>query len=1103
MKFLSWIIKTSTWLFRLFYLLLAVAAILVAAYALGGYEFLARGGWGSDLRSALSMLAWVDKYFPNVPFWYPLAGGGVSITHSYPVFSFYLVAILKRVSDLNLIQAFGVLGISSVFLMALGIYGFVALRFKNQTAALIASLFYLVSPIAWVWLFDWGFYAEAVSHMFVAPAIIFWDLFFTSFIEGMEKFRNRIYLALAVACLSLAILTHFGTGFALMGFFGFYILGYTIREKERKKVFARGLLALSLVGSLALAATALTTLPFYRYTKIAAESGLTGLLSYGQVKESDLPISQVLSLQPAITELGHPSPKRHISFPTVVSFFAVLGVLLSLQSVRSFTLALFAIFALVLSTNVGFMFWIVRHVPWPFHTPFGWRFTFIALRVVLPTLAALGAIWIFKVPFFWARGKISGFIKGAFASLAGLILVGFALYQFGYLPKPEGRPLNYGARGFDPRNIWSEPKLIRLPDVTKEDGYVDVEVAADDCMKENTCGYMEDEECLAGFEEEGEAEWCRSPLRPYFLPLAVYGWCNWLTGSGGDHELCHPSELTEEQVKAFWQECREAQGFSNPCGIRFESLEEQILPAGWPEFKIAGGLNPSEWFGQVLERISAENPSARLDFSPYSPGLAMPAPYFNLDRNLSQIYIYAADSSLIRRFWGQEISAFYLEDPFYGKDPDLVANWTRWFGLNYLFFETSTDTRFLREAGWEPWVSSYTDEGVLTGGALKFSEENPLADLSEKPAVLVIGQNNVDAYGQVFRLASYGALPYEDAFIIWGKGTLDRYSVEELKNFDALALHGYAYSNPQKVSKTLADYVRQGGKVFIDTGWQYTVPDWESDDPLDIIPLKKLSWKNLGKASDYSLEDFEIGGTLDLSQFGPLDYQGEPWSVSTSEKSDLRTGAQVILSVNDYPLVAAYKLGEGRVVWSGMNLFAHAKQKEALYREEVTLLKNLFAWLNEDSLVENFSVTYQRDHPDKVEFTVEEDVPNGGFLLWKEAYHPDFKASLVTSNESPVTNLPIYRAGPGWALIKVPELKEGEKIVYEYKTPLVEKASSALSFLTLFFLIPLYLAEGILLREKSLALRLFTKLEEKLHFIFFELPRKPLDWWGKKDEDAE
>ena len=263
MKALVLTAKVTSIFLKVLHALVVVIIVFVLAYIVGGRDYLA-GRWGTDTGSALSTAAWIDNYFPNVPFWYPLAGGGVSITHSYPMLAFIMVSLIKRLFNLQLIEAFIFLSVSSVPLMALGIYSFVTLRFKNRTAALLASIFYVLSPVAWTWLTDWGFYAETVSHIFVFPAIIFWDLFFTSFISDPKRRRTRVYLILTVILSSLAFFTHFGTFFSLLTFFAFYIIGYTLKEKERKTVFVRGIIGLLIVTALTVGLTLLSAYPFYR-----------------------------------------------------------------------------------------------------------------------------------------------------------------------------------------------------------------------------------------------------------------------------------------------------------------------------------------------------------------------------------------------------------------------------------------------------------------------------------------------------------------------------------------------------------------------------------------------------------------------------------------------------------------------------------------------------------------------------------------------------------------------------------------------------------------------------------------------------------------------
>ncbi len=1089
MKVINWIWKGSVGSFRIIYFLFALVVISVVFYVFGGYFFLVKGAWGSDLGMALSMAAWVDKYFPHVPFWYPLAGGGVSFTHSYPVFSFYLVAFLKRLTGLNLIEAFRVLGISSVFLMALGIYSYVTLRFKNQTAALIASILYLLSPIAWVWLFDWGFYADSISHMFVMPAVIFWDLFFTSFLKNKKKIRSRMFLVLAVLFVSLALLTHFTTGVGLLAFFGFYVIGFTIKEKEKKKVFVRGVIALFIVALLTIGITAFSTFPFYRYENFAAGGMRAG--TYEAFKNTKMVVDHILGFRPITEEFV---AARNITFPFAVSLLALLGVIISFKSARLLTLGLFAVFALTLPFNAEFLYWVSKNLPLPiFFGIFDRRPNLTLLRFVLPTLAALGAIGIFKVPFFWLKGRIGGFGKGVFATLAGIALVALALYRLGGYPNLINFPFKYGARGVDLRNVWEESKSFCI---LKDGEEVCSEIKKDDCLGENRC--LQETECLEDFQVSGKAQWCHSPLSPYFIPLGVRAWCEQVKENEmAVLALCYPNQLTEKETRAFWQKCLESENFSSVCSLMFEPIEKQLSLTSWPGFSLSSSPRYEKELETVLDRISDENPAARVDFSVFLGQYGMWAPYYNRDRDLSQIYIYTASSTLIKHFRAQLSGVFYSNSAFHGGGVDLVNNLAHWFGINYIFFSERTDPKLFQEAGWELF------DGNWEKGVLKNPQENRLVDFSTKPSILVIGQDSVNAYIQVFRLGTNGLFPYEDAILVWGKEEVDDYKLSELKEFDALLLHGYNYSNKFKADELLENYVKDGGSVFIDTGWQYTSPDWETEEDaeaLKIIPFDKLAWKDLGRTGDYVLEDVETGDEVDVSKFAPLVYGDKSWNVSTSEKVNLKEWAKVVLSAKGYPLIVKGEIGKGRVVWSGMNILPRIKQGETVNQEELKLMTNLFSWLNEGKGEEkSYSISYKREHPDKVEFTVNENVPREGHVYWKEAFHPDFKATLLSNNNQQTTRLKTYRAGPRFVLIKVPRVKVGDVIVYEYNRPFSEKIFSLLSLLTLIFL-PLLIVEGVIRKEKSLFLRLTKLLERKLYYLLFELWKKPFSWLGKEEE---
>ena len=62
---------------------LAFIVILVAAYVLAN-SILNGQLAGNDSLLHVSYSARRNKYFPSIPYWYPLQGGGASHLHSYP-----------------------------------------------------------------------------------------------------------------------------------------------------------------------------------------------------------------------------------------------------------------------------------------------------------------------------------------------------------------------------------------------------------------------------------------------------------------------------------------------------------------------------------------------------------------------------------------------------------------------------------------------------------------------------------------------------------------------------------------------------------------------------------------------------------------------------------------------------------------------------------------------------------------------------------------------------------------------------------------------------------------------------------------------------------
>lgn len=1063
-------------IFRFFYLIISFAIIALALYILGGYSYIS-GQWGTDFSQALGIAVWVNNYFPNIPFWYPLSGGGVSLTHTYPMLGYYLAAFVRSISDLNIIQSFTLLGFLSIVSMAFSIYLFVALRFKNQTAAFIASIFYLVSPISWTWLVDWGFYSESVSHIFVGPAILSWDLFFVSFINREWGTKTRLYLLLTISFLFLAMGVHFLEGFALIRFFSFYVVGYTVLSGgERKQVFLRGLTALLLVGLFSYLTTLVFSIPFNNYSRIASLSGLTGT-SFEQIQQSLPSALSILGFN--VYKLGDfLYSMNNFSFPKTVSVFAILGlILVILKNKRMLVFSLYALYAFTLTLSPYF-WWYQKNIPvLPFLLTSGttMREMFIVLRLVWPIMAALAITNLVSLPFFWIKNKYLNYIKAAFVMVVSLCIAGYSLYAFNFsdsnakITQDSILAYNYGGKKLDSRNIFGEKQWFNV-------------LLGDIC----TNGYEDAKLNLEG----GTKRWCGSILGKYFMPVNIESECKIQKEQKPLPDICAPEEITKEKVLPFWTKCKSNTESSPFCKYRVRSLEEQLEPKNWPEFKLSDKYDPDPELNKILENIAKEDPQARVDFSPSVSHLSMYAPYYNLKRNLSQMHTYLPSASLLLRFQGWQQIVFMQTLPQF-KNPDLINNLAKWFGIQYMFLHSETDVATFKKAGWESFSRGY-----------KFPLKNSIAELSDKRTILAIGQSKHQPYDQVLSIAFLGAIPYDDAYIVWGKDAIDNYSLSELKEFNVLLLQGYTYRNRGKADKLLKKYVEEGGSVFIDTGWQYTVPDWTSNGkkPLEIIPFELLSWKDLGKASNYSMEDERFSKDIDLSKFNSLTYGDQSWGVSTAERNKLKPWAKVALSLDGFPLIVTGQLGKGRVVWSGMNIFPHAKPGNVVYQEEVNFLHNLFSWFYDAKNSKDYKITFTRPNPDKVEFAIGEDVPDGGYLLWKEGYYPHFTTTLINSSGNK-EKLSVYRAGPGFTLIRIPKAKLGDKIIREYKKPVDESIAPIISIM-IFIILFLFLLEGFSGR-KSVIYNMEKIFGGRVKSFLNHSLQKPKKIFEKENEDED
>lgn len=105
-------VTNKTWtifkgLGRLGYLLIGLAIIFSLAY-LFSRPLLVGGIQGNDSPWAMTMVAWINRWWPHLPLWFPLQGGGISFIQSYSLLGLLAVVLTHQlgVAGLSLFQTF-------------------------------------------------------------------------------------------------------------------------------------------------------------------------------------------------------------------------------------------------------------------------------------------------------------------------------------------------------------------------------------------------------------------------------------------------------------------------------------------------------------------------------------------------------------------------------------------------------------------------------------------------------------------------------------------------------------------------------------------------------------------------------------------------------------------------------------------------------------------------------------------------------------------------------------------------------------------------------------------------------------------------------------
>jgi hypothetical protein len=949
---------------------------------------------------------------------------------------------------------------------------------------ILALVFYLAAPVTWTWMVDWGFFPQQLGMALLPFCLLVFDEALEAHQDSPQTGRRRSIVAALVVLVLLASLFHMMVGAAaLIGMGLFTVFASLTAEAGRKKAtFISGLKVLALVVPLFLLTAATYLVPFYLYGTVANREGLN---TPPPEQLHRLPVREFLGL----SGMDPQQILTRMQFPLVVTGLAVMGLMLGAllrwrhangaSKALAVGLATVAGTAFVLSPEAVAL--VLRASPLLVNFV-NFRSVLLLIMVWIPMVAGYGAHSLASLvlqpaatlqgPAGESPGRIS-LGRLFLPPVTGLLALGIAFvpaYLAPALTGSEPWQLPYGPRpkGLDLRDLWG----VRLDDPCALQGTAVAEPPL--------CSVAR---ARAGIniEELGQA-------------------CDRLRADGGTApDLCMAQQPTDSEVAAFLQQCRTTDtqvSRSAACASLFDPLGDQLLPGRWPAV-VVSDQDPSVANTIRLAALLPSERPLRIDVSPYLGRLAQDLTTY---ADVSQINSYTYQITLIHEMWGYQQNVFYSREEGVAENgnPTSLNSLAEWFGTLLVFLNPDSDrTEIYPAAGWsrdlaesemrilenpsEPGYKILDAQSVDAQIALQAGWKavaalpplevwrNPrptgLATVTTRPVVLVIGTPKSDAYMTLFRLANNGVLPYDEGFLVDGGPLVDAYTPEQLRPFDAVVLDGYDYKNSRKAWATLSGYVQSGGSLFVDTGWQYWVPEWEFANAPDVLPVARTEWTDYGSASDYVLEDPGIAGDVQVSQFKPLAWEGQAWSVSGTQPEDVRQWGRVVLAAAGRPLIVAGEYGRGRVVWSGMNLVAHAVY-QGENAQELGLLRNLLRWLVRYRQGGDLPIlAMQRPDPDHVEISFQPAPDKTTWVYWREATYPGWHASVVDSAGTSET--PIYAAGPGFMLAPVPAQSEAVTVRLSWQPSLPGHLALVVSVIGIVLLFALLL-DGLLLGGNGL-----------------------------------
>jgi hypothetical protein len=464
-----------------------------------------------------------------------------------------------------------------------------------------------------------------------------------------------------------------------------------------------------------------------------------------------------------------------------------------------------------------------------------------------------------------------------------------------------------------------------------------------------------------------------------------------------------------------------------------------------------------------------------------APGIASKDFRFGSDTDtISEGYNFYFPSAMQTRGYGTQFVVnpnwqFYLEDTFWRHETAQESMYLAdWFSMRYFATRTPASENLFRNDSSFRQIGTYQDTGRVQWTVFDYADASPIISATNSTRILVIGEPST--YEIVFRALAFANFSSKSGITIRGESSVTASS--NLTDFDTVFLYDYNYNSTDRPSmwQTLKDYVSGGGRLVVETGLS---PDSRSDSMPEPFPVDRLFATDAGKVWQFSTSNDSLTSGIDFASFSPAVYSGVAWGVSLASNSSLRPGARAVAWLSGKPAVVVRSVGNGTLVWTGLNLPYHIVS----YHNSVE--SELLARLLSGRLLTRYP-TFQVARPDSDTIEVTVSTPALGVLV-KEFYFDDaayhWVARVFSGNT--IAEAEILRAGPDFMYIPIVTVGiYPVKVVLKFEPKLPVAAANLVSvigflFVTLSLVLP-----------KSIA-RLWRPVHDRLNAARSRLS----EWW--------